>query len=351
MVDSSESSGDFPMAAAGLPAPPVLSSESDGDFAPAQAAPNVAAPPNPSRARRFQTAGSFAVLLVDATQVGADDDCMLAIGFALMSWELCLPDLPRDDPQDCGVIEYNVDKVRSFVSHGYLPADLDVSSPLTPARAVEALMDQPMSRGGTLATALVQENATCVEILQCSDAEMDNFFELDTTGGSAVFLRVPVHQRAAPRVLANAPEKALLRRWRTHVSREDLLACRRADAECRRVRPPAGEGLPGSVDFGPLLYVPPNARAQSDLGSRQGRGFLRAECDPVKLVHALSICSHIKDIRYFPEVVDDSYEYTGLGDDGEGMSMPERRREKDPRRTALQEAMAKADVVCCSLSR
>ena len=222
--------------------------------------------------------------------------------------------------------------------------DVDINSPLAAAQAVEATIGLSLRDGQTVGSALRQEGATCVEIMVCD--ERDIKWLTEPVEYPVVFATVPIRQRSAPgRVLFKTLDKRLLRLWRAQVKRDDDDM---VEVQGRPV-PPAGEAPIGTADFDPLLYVPPDERARSDQG-QSGRRLPhgRTEIDPVRLVHAISICSHLRDVKYFSEVLDDTYDYLLLDGDN---ALPERRRDNDPRRKTLQRAMARADMVCCSLTR
>ena len=291
--------------------------------------------------RELQTSGAWWALVVSEERPG--ERKMFAL--VKIGWDLRRP-VPEGDINDCGACVYSAEQVCLFDDDVDVAPDFDMQSPFAVARALTLANAASLRGGGSVASRLTEEMAQRTHLLACSVSEAAMLREA-AGGGAREFRSMRIRKRGAPvGILFDTPSKTTLKRWRAevkpHVSQAgDVLG----DAPIRlEVAGPD-----------PLLFLPEGGRDESAMGSLPHRSFTHVrgagrgatEVDPIRLVHAVSVCQHLRATKLFVEAVDDAYDYIFLEDD----EAPVRNKANDPTRTGLQAAMARVDVVAMLLSR
>ena len=333
MSSSSGDYGNVGVAAGGSdpgldPGRPAISEESDDVRLSVGHVPNRRVRRRMRGPAELQSSGTLWTLAVSE---GADMSCRI-FGVVKLRWELREPTTGHRN--DCGVCVYSSQLISLLENSFALPPGIDTACPLTCANALNSVNSEFLCSGGTVAARLTHEGARSVHLLLCSVAETDMLRQAADGVGESEFRSVAIHKRTAPRgIIAGSPGPALLRSWR------------------RAQDDGAGVDVVEPREEDPLTFLPVGAVAQSDIGSRPRLMFGgKREVDPIRLVHAASICLHLRSTKLFEEAIDDSYDYIFLDHDGD-TPPPRRRKDQGPSHRQLQTALARIDVVAMLLTR
>ena len=295
------------------------------------------------RVRKVKTSGVFWAYVVNKQEDNQD----FIICLIQVEWRLLGPNIAAGHVYNCGTLDYRATRVHMFDERSAaLPVDFLVESPLAPVRVREicggvALYGIPF----TVDTFLRSEKI-CVDcVLRFDDPATVEEFMCDQ--GDIPLGTFPIHKWRPldSRALPEHPHKAIVKRWRA-VQRDAY-----KEAGHVSVASAAPAATAAGVDF--LTYLPPWIDLQQlDVGTRS-QTRLAQEVDPVRLINALAICSHLKTPRAFSEVIDDVVEYL-TPDNAADHPVPgtiARQKELDPQRTTLMIALARSDVVAMNLAR
>lgn len=340
--DDEPAGSDMEIEIGGLPGRAELGADSDADIEVSNPVAEPCKQPHArARKRRYlDDSGSFWAVAVTEIET-ANGECVPHVfGITKMQWDLAPPKLDEVEQQGCGRLSYTVQQCVMLQDPVGLAGDVDVGTdPTATLRALIACRDSLVDVGNaelkTITAFLLTQQARCETIVLCSPAEVDAM--------PGVFRTAIVWQRRPPHgVISGYPSKVQLRAWRAHVGREhERAACVRG-------------GVPAPLDperllADPMLHLPSHIpTGPLDAGTRGARTLLGREWDPVRLVHAIGMAQHIKSPKYFLEVVHGAIEYLNL----EVRQAPiEHDGTLDPKRTALDTALARADAVAMLLQR
>ena len=308
----------------------------------------MAAPSDPVEWRRLsrnrnriaaQTSGSFWSFACTLVPAGG----WSVFGVTHIQWQLTAPGGGDDDLGSCGSIVYTVLRKGELQEPVVLPADFNIRNPSAPARALIAcrgILVTSECGGGTVDAFLRLNGARCECIVDCTHEE-EVAIKVAGEEGSFCLRNVAIRKRSAPvRAIADFPSKKVLRRWREEV--RDLRGAAGVEAQ-----PAVG----GDELDDPLLFLPKQYERRGAQGSRVTSGAAAGrrseDFDPVRLVLAINVAQHLRDVQFFQTVVGGCSDYLGLESDRPIEHNPE----VDPSRWTLQRAIARADVVSCSLTR
>ena len=186
-------------------------------------------------------------------------------------------------------------------------AGLDVARGVVACvRALGVVGNYPLRGTGETVTAFVRrQGIQFVDVLVCTDPEVEDLLRVAEVGPPCLFRIVPIYARwsALGRIIAGNPSRRVLRRWR-----RDQQQQREDSDEEAPPDPASGEHV------GPLLYLPPGEIDQVGVTSRNVQR-LRPEIVPVRLVNSLGVLRHLRSPKYFIAVLDDTYEYLFQGDE------------------------------------
>ena len=286
-----------------------------------------------------QFAGSFWSVLVQQTAEGGRQ----IFGVAQLEWAFWNPDYARRQANDAGFLTYNARPETTFllVDPVALGEAVDIQRPTALLVALKvcgnSLIDSHDDAAATVNLRLFQHGAKCSLVLLCSSAEVA-LFKAPGVAPTTCVRSVKVPARAkAQNVVPGFPSRKQFKSWRRDVQ-----------ARYRDLPELSVEERP-RTDTDPLTYLPPSANTE-DLNAARPAGYhrwFRKEIDPVKLVHAMSIASKLRDVRFFEEIVDDCDEYLSL----DSPAAPVERIRADPKRASIQRSLARADIVACLITR
>lgn len=359
----SSDSDDFDFAApVGLPAVlgGGLGSESGGgvfDFAPAVAAPRavsdsdadfdfaVSAPVAQKRRRQrtlAPTLGAFWTVAITKDSETAAPGTHSVHGLVEMQWELLREGVSREAVVGggvCGAVVYSLRRFVALDNVATLPAGFNVSGPLASLHVLAAIGDATVADDGSTVSRFLMAQGVRVEkeALICSSAEAAIL--RTAAPGPQRFRHVPIYRRWADpaRRICSLPKQSVFKRWRK-ANRYEIQSDSDGDAQ---QQPAATAQI---ADH--LTYIPHSRVLQTER-PRQETPVGGPATDPVRLVHALSVLQHLRSPKLFVVALDDAYDYLFQDDDGREA----RNSEKDPRRSSLQKALARADVVSLNITR
>ena len=260
-------------------------------------------------------------------------------GLVEMQWELLHEGVSRESGNRggvCGTLRYSVNRCVCLADTTRLPVAFDPRESVSGLHVIAAIGGAVLEGGEKVASFLKRERAKIEhEALVCS-VEEDAVLRSAAVPGHR-FRDVLVYRRWADpsSFIGNIPKKAVLKRFRKLASSRDENVLSSDDDDAP---PPLIEDA--------LLYIPPDRAEQGEV-PRRGRRVGGAPIDPVRLVHALSVVSHLRSPKLFIVALDDTHEY--LFQDHQ--EVEPRRNEQDPRRSVLQKSLARADFVSMSVTR
>lgn len=358
----SSSEGDFVMpGAADVPVgfPAGAESDSSGDFVmPGQAGGGAASSGSddivmggvagPRRRNRqpapLQSSGVFWMVAV-ANQTVDGVRGFFVLGVVELQWQLASAgnDVAEQGLRGgiCGTVTYTCRSSILLDDPVVLPDVLDIGTEVGWLQALEIVGPSLCSNGSDTITGFMsRRNVRCeAQLLACDDAEAETVLQVGELGAPRMFRAVRIYKRWADpsRIISKFPSASTLRRWRKGQQREQD-AHNSDDAQ----DPPPEAELASS-----WLFVPPQHFGRSNIPSLSTRPTLRREIDPVRLVRAIGLVRHLRSPKLFEEALDDSLAY--LFQDRE--VVPGRDKSVDPKRTSLQCALSRADVVCMLVTR
>ena len=156
--------------------------------------------------------------------------------------------------------------------------------------------------------------------------------------------RCPLHARFNPRSLVlNAPSKSAVQRWK----RDARLQLRRhiPHAALKRQR----QQVPTADDA--VLHVPTKQARTRQYGLgiwRPGLAVQQNRCNPVKLIHAISLSTKLRSVHVLSEALLDAAYFDADSDDDDEI---DRDTSRDPGHTVLAQARQRLDIVGMNIQR